>query len=228
MIDHMIMNSKKYWEGDMPCYVGKTFKSPTSPVDKWKTNTDSFYYVEPAHESLIPSGPILGQVENRDTNEIFLMGGVIDQYYLVKLTDLIQNGGVSHSLLTHVYHAFILARKELSMAIEKMLFNLKTWLPQAPGKWYKCEAGDGQGFAWLYQFDSKHSFWSTVYKAGGPNDADTLSKDVAARVDDENIVTDKNGFRSHRFVKITECPSRPDVVGEYLDLNELVKIGGGN
>ena len=104
MIDHMIMNSKKYWEGDMPCYVGKTFKSPTSPVDKWKTNTDDFYYVYPAHESVIPSGPILGQVKDQ-ANEIFLMGGLADHYYLVKLTDLIQNGGVSHSLLTHVYHA---------------------------------------------------------------------------------------------------------------------------
>lgn len=113
MIDHMIMNSKKYWEGDMPCYVGKTFKSPTSPVDKWKTNTDSFYYVEPAHESLIPSGPILGQVKDRDTNDIFLMGGVVDQYYLVKLTDLIQNGGVLRRLLTHVAQAFA-ARKAVS------------------------------------------------------------------------------------------------------------------
>lgn len=92
MIDHMIMNSKKYWEGDMPCYVGKTFKSPTSPVDKWKTNTDDFYYVYPAHESVIPSGPILGQIEDQ-ANAIFLMGGLADQYYLVKLTDLIQNGG---------------------------------------------------------------------------------------------------------------------------------------
>lgn len=108
------------------------------------------------------------------------------------------------------------------MAIEKMLFNLKTWLPQAPGKWYKCEGGEGRGFAWLYQYDSKHIFWSTVYKAGGPNDADTLSKDVAVRVDDKNIANQN----SYRFVKITECPSRPDVVGEYLNLDDLVKIGG--
>ena len=103
MIDHMIMNSKKYWEGDMPCYVGKTFKSPISPVDKWKTNTDDFYYLYPAHESVIPSGPILGQVEEHGTKEIFLMGGLVDHYYLVKLTDLIQNGGVSSSPLTHLY-----------------------------------------------------------------------------------------------------------------------------
>ena len=87
----------------MPCYVGKTFKSPTSPVDKWKANTDDFYLAEPAHESVIPSGPILGQLENIDTNEIFLMGGIVHQYYLVKLTDLIQNGGVSSSSLTHLY-----------------------------------------------------------------------------------------------------------------------------
>lgn len=111
------------------------------------------------------------------------------------------------------------------MATEKMLFNLKTWLPQAPGKWYKC--ANARGFNWLYHYDSKHSFWSTVYKAGGPNDADTLSKDVAVRVDDENIVTHKDNYNySYRFVKITECLSRPDVVGEYLNLDDLVKIGG--
>lgn len=92
MIKELIFSSKKYYEGKEPCYVGKTFKSPTSPVDKWKTNTDSFYYLEPAHESVIPSGPILGQVEDQ-ANEIFLMGGILKQYYLVKLTDLIQNGG---------------------------------------------------------------------------------------------------------------------------------------
>lgn len=36
-------------------------------------------------------------------------------------------GGVSSSLLTHVYHAFILARKELSMAIMKMKYQLQDW-----------------------------------------------------------------------------------------------------
>ena len=236
MIDHMLFNLKKYYEGKFPCYIGMNIKAPKSGL--------SAYYiadspVDGADMLLSTEKPSLtpAELENKEVIAQRLNG--LDDFYLmiqpagdysyincwIKLSDLVKNGGVSASL-THVCHALSLVRKELSMAIEKMLFNLKTWLPQAPGKWYKCEGGDGRGFAWLYQYDSKHSFWSTVYKAGGPNDADTLSKDVAARVDDENIVTGKNGFESYRFVKITECPSRPDVVGEYLDLNDLVKIGG--
>ena len=115
------------------------------------------------------------------------------------------------------------------MAIEKIIFNSKTWLPQAPGKWYKCAGHNNWGYVWLWYFDSKNSIWKTVYKASGPDHADTLSKDVDVRVDDKNIVTYKDNYgSSYRLVKITECPSRPDAVGEYLSLDDLVKIGGGN
>ena len=109
MIDHMIMNSKKYWEGKMPYYVGKNFKSPTSPVTKYTTNTEEANYITLTNESLIPKGPIVaqaeGEVEVEGKNEVFLMGGTMFHYYWVTLRELLQNGGVSSSLLTHVYHA---------------------------------------------------------------------------------------------------------------------------
>ena len=103
MIDHMIMNSKKYWEGDMPCYVGKTFKSPTSPVTKYTTNTEQANYITLTNESLIPKGPIFAQAEGKvegeteggveGKNEVFLMGGTLFNYYWVTLRELLQNGG---------------------------------------------------------------------------------------------------------------------------------------
>lgn len=236
MIDHLLINLKKYYEGNEKNYIGKTINgvqnsiaafSYTPSCDKNNSGFNERFERYDSFKSDFLNGiRIIGQATLQN-GDILLMipadySGGYNQSSFVKLTDILKNGGVQSSPLIHVYRAFLLARKELSMSIEKMLFNLKTWLPQAPGKWYKCEGGDGRGFAWLYHFDSMTSRWGTVYKAGGPNDADTLSKDVAARVDDKNIIT----YYRRRIVKITECPSRPDVVGEYLDLNDLVKIGG--
>lgn len=36
-------------------------------------------------------------------------------------------GGVSHSHLTHSYRAFRLVRREISMALEKMKYQLRDW-----------------------------------------------------------------------------------------------------
>lgn len=153
-----------------------------------------------------------------------------NQDFYVKESDLEnQNGGVTNSL-SHLYRAFHLVRKELSVAIKEMIFNGLKWLPEVPGNWYKCEGHNDWGYVWLWYFDDKTSQWRTVYKTDGPDEADTLSKDVIVRVDDKNIVTYNASASSHyRLVKITQCPSRPNVVGKYLSLDDLVlQNGGGN
>ena len=106
MIKELIFSGKKYYEGKMPYYVGKNFKSPTSPVTKYTTNTEQVNYITLTNESLIPKGPILAQAEGEveGKNEVFLMGGTWFNYYWVTLRELLQNGGVSSSLLlSHIY-----------------------------------------------------------------------------------------------------------------------------
>ena len=116
MIKELIFSGKKYYEGKMPYYVGKNFKSPTSPVTKYTTNTEEANYITLTNESLIPKGPIVAQAEGKvegetkggveveGKNEVFLMGGTLFNYYWVTLRELLQNGGVSSSLLlSHIY-----------------------------------------------------------------------------------------------------------------------------
>lgn len=139
MIDHMLVNLKKYYEGKFRCYIGMNIKAPKSglpayyiadsPVD----GTDMLLSTE--KPSLTPA-----ELENKEVIAQRLNG--LDDFYLmiqpagdysyincwIKLSDLVKNGGVSASL-THVCHALSLVRKVLSMALEKMKYQLQDWYP---------------------------------------------------------------------------------------------------
>lgn len=140
MIDHMLVNLKKYYEGKFRCYIGMNIKAP-------KSSLPAYYMADSPVDGadMLPSTakPSLtpAELENKEVLAQRLNG--LDDFYLliqpagyysyincwIKLSDLVKNGGVSSSLLTHVYHAFILARKELSMAIIKMKYQLQDWYP---------------------------------------------------------------------------------------------------
>lgn len=110
-IDHMIFNSKKYWEGTAPNYIGRKVKAPKNLLYGWSyglyTNfvktTNSASYDGYSHCKPDEGETIIGQGANND-GEVMLMtkstSGNLDWF---TLTDLVQNGGVSSSPLTHLY-----------------------------------------------------------------------------------------------------------------------------
>lgn len=141
MIDHLLINLKKYYEGNEKNYIGKTINgvqnsiaafSYTPSCDKNNSGFNERFERYDSFKSDFLNGiRIIGQATLQN-GDILLMipadySGGYNQSLFVKLTDILKNGGVSSSLLTHVYHAFILARKELSMALMKMKYQLKDW-----------------------------------------------------------------------------------------------------
>ena len=141
MIDHMLVNLKKYYEGKFPCYIGMNIKAP-------KSGLPAYYMADSPVDGadMLPSTakPSLtpAELENKEVLAQRLNG--LDDFYLliqpagdysyincwIKLSDLVKNGGVSSSLLTHVYHALHRIRNEVkSMAIMKMKYQLQDWYP---------------------------------------------------------------------------------------------------
>ena len=149
MIDHMLVDLKKYYEGETPNYIGKTVTPPKKAI-----RCNASHPIEVNDWSYgIPSGKVFGMLEIG--NQIYLYSDTVllsydkktlsgDHGYYFALTDLIQNGGISSSLLTHVYHAFILARKELSMAnnVLKILFDKDMYIRATKGNSKLVAIGD--------------------------------------------------------------------------------------
>lgn len=115
------------------------------------------------------------------------------------------------------------------MAIKKMLFNSKTWLPQAPGKWYKCAGHSIWGYVWLWKFNSKTNIMETVKKPDGPDGIDTLGKGTLVKLTDieqftAGVNTARTGGTLQEYRKIVECSARPDCVGEYVSSSDVIPV----
>lgn len=112
-IDHMIFNSKKWYEGQMPNYIGKTIKAPSNYLDSYYSTPGQNKTVEKNGAGWKPQSglKVLGQIEL--DNEVYILSGYPHDYNWVKLNDLIKNGGVQSSLLNYLYHALtLLERRE--------------------------------------------------------------------------------------------------------------------
>ena len=141
MIDHLLINLKKYYEGNEKNYIGKTINgvqnsiaafSYTPSCDKNNSGFNERFERYDSFKSDFLNGiRIIGQATLQN-GDILLMipadySGGYNQSLFVKLTDILKNGGVSHSHLTHSYRAFHLVRKEISMALMKMKYQLQDW-----------------------------------------------------------------------------------------------------
>lgn len=141
MIDHLLINLKKYYEGNEKNYIGKTINgvqnsiaafSYTPSCDKNNSGFNERFDRYDSFKSDFLNGiRIIGQATLQN-GDILLMipadySGGYNQSLFVKLTDILKNGGVSHSYLTHSYRAFRLVRREISMALEKMKYQLQDW-----------------------------------------------------------------------------------------------------
>lgn len=103
MIDHMIFDSKKYYEGDEKNYIGKTIKTPRAEIGCGRMTSNEGWF---ANFSVFPQGKVIGQMVNGQNIYLVAENTHLDSgdYAYFKLSDLIQNGGVRHSLLVRVYH----------------------------------------------------------------------------------------------------------------------------
>lgn len=164
MIDHMILNLKKYYESEVPYLVGKNIRLPEKSIPFYgdpnpyngvgniknailsieqngatATTTSGFINYAGTTCQVVMQASGIAEIDGKDTGNI---NGTYQTFVNLRypknerssmpgwlcLSQILQNGGVSSSLLTHVYHAFILARKELSMAISKILFGRVQYL----------------------------------------------------------------------------------------------------
>lgn len=115
------------------------------------------------------------------------------------------------------------------MAIEKILFNSKTWLPKVPGKWYKCAGNNDWGYVWLWKFNSETNIMELVHKSGNPDSVDILSRDTLVKLADiSQFLTGQNSAGTkgtpQQFGKIVECTARPDCVGDYVTLSDVQPV----
>ena len=99
-IDHMIFNSKKWYEGQMPSYLGKSIKA-INPYGIVKR-----YYIDPvglgsqgtSYLKDIAGTEIL--IEYLYENELYVSN--MRGFACYKVSELLQNGGVWRSLLSHI------------------------------------------------------------------------------------------------------------------------------
>ena len=164
MIDHMILNLKKYYESEVPYLVGKNIRLPEKSIPFYgdpnpyngvgniknailsieqngatATTTSGFINYAGTTCQVVMQASGIAEIDGKDTGNI---NGTYQTFVNLRypknerssmpgwlcLSQILQSGGVTSSLLTHVYHAFILARKELSMAISKILFGRVQYL----------------------------------------------------------------------------------------------------
>lgn len=124
MIDHMLVDLKKYYEGETPNYVGKKLKMPkgscyTYTFNLGKGNSlpkDEAKEPQPIriYDDLWPQDmgyeltpKVIGQLETG--NSVFLLIPFYDHIFKhthcvwIELSEYLQYGGLSSSPLTHLY-----------------------------------------------------------------------------------------------------------------------------
>ena len=99
-IDHMIFNSKKWYEGQMPSYLGKSIKviNPSGIVNIYFIEQVGLVSQGTSYLKDIAGTKIL--IEYLYGNELYVSNMTGSACY--KVSELLQNGGVWRSLLSHI------------------------------------------------------------------------------------------------------------------------------
>ena len=104
-------------------YIGRQINC-NQGIHRWLIN--GLAISEDTTMTMIPSGRVTGQLSYNGSMFVTTDSGWF------KVSDILQNGGVSYSPLTHICHALILTRKELHMAVKRIKFQLKDWDAENP------------------------------------------------------------------------------------------------
>lgn len=240
MIDHMLVNLKKYYEGMFPCYIGMNIKAPKSSLpayymaDSPVDGTDMLLSTE--KPSLTPA-----ELENKEVIAQHLNG--LDDFYLliqpagdysyincwIKLSDLVKNGGVSHSLLNHVCHALILAGKEISMALEKMKYQLKDWYEGQVPNYIGMTIKAPQQNLDSYIIETFPNDTETIkLDHNNASDGNTASPDVLdGQIVQGQIALDADDCWLMIFVPATTGIYAGKYLNRWIKYTDLVQNGGG-
>ena len=129
MIDSLIYNRTKFVKESeyIKRYVGRTITKGANVYTYTFHSDGRFYGTQVGNTTDYQStGTIAYQVDCGDGDVyVAVQSKKTPQFF--KLSEFLQNGGVSHSHLIHLYHAVSRFRKEISMAIDHLIFNKLKW-----------------------------------------------------------------------------------------------------
>lgn len=129
MIDSLIYNRTKFVKESeyIKRYVGRTITKGANVYTYTFHSDGRFYGTQVGNTTDYQStGTIAYQVDCGDDDVyVAVQSKKTPQFF--KLSEFLQNGGVSHSPLIHLYHAVSRFRKEISMALSYLLFNKLKW-----------------------------------------------------------------------------------------------------
>lgn len=115
MIKELIFSDKKFYEGQVPNYIGKTVHGVKNEIQRYDLTYDRAQtsdYRNTFKPSELNGFKVVNQLFNgaHDTNDnydktfVTVFSGSFDSLkYSVKVDDIFANGGVSSSPLTHLY-----------------------------------------------------------------------------------------------------------------------------
>lgn len=239
MIDHMLVDLKKYYEGQAPNYIGRTIQRPKNDVALYDV-LDSGMFISEAE--LLPGQTtrfttdykILGQVTVSNITYLALMIAYTEDtstphFRYARLNDILQNGGVSHSHLTHVHHALILVRKEISMALEKMKYQLKDWYEGQVPNYIGMTIKAPQQNLDSYIIETFPSDTETVkLDHNNASDGNTASPDVLdGQIVQGQIALDADDCWLMIFVPATTGIYAGGYLNRWIKYTDLVQNGGG-
>ena len=118
MIKELIFAVKKYYEGTVPNYIGKVIKNGGSNAYTISSETRPHKIRMEKINWSEPEGTIVGVIADYK-NTIYVSTGEIQTDSVTlwhRVNDILQNGGVSSSPLTHIWQALraFTARKAVS------------------------------------------------------------------------------------------------------------------
>lgn len=106
MIKELIFQKQKWYQGEVPNYIGKMIIQPRHIYNYWQLDNDGnfkkFSSGSTISSDYIPKGKVKGQWVDYSGN-IYLINEGASFGMWFKLHDLIEYGGVSSSPLTNLY-----------------------------------------------------------------------------------------------------------------------------
>ena len=134
MIDSLIYNRTKFVKESeyIKRYVGRTITKGANVYTYTFHSDGRFYGTQVGNTTDYQStGTIAYQVDCGDDDVyVAVQSKKTPQFF--KLSEFLQNGGVSHSPLIHLYHAVSRFRKEISM-VDHLLFDRSKWIKDPVG-----------------------------------------------------------------------------------------------
>lgn len=101
MIKELIFSSKKFYEGTRPNIIGRKIKPTKHPITAWN-GLNGINLTNQNYENETPSGTVRGVMATSGNFNGWYGMAIFDGGWWYKVDEIIQNGGVSSSPLSHI------------------------------------------------------------------------------------------------------------------------------